>query len=66
MPPDGRGLHIRRCSSDFVNNAEKETQAYEVTMLCAVYVKLGMSVVPLAETAKASLSDFIVTDKEPG
>lgn len=65
-PPDGRGLHIRCYSSDFVNDAEKETQAYEVTMLCTVYMKLGMSVMPVAETAKASLSDFIVADKEPG
>jgi hypothetical protein len=35
-------------------------------MLCAVYMKGGMSVMPVAETAKASLSDFIFTDKEHG
>jgi len=51
---------------NFVNNAEKETQAYEGSVLCAVYMQLGMSVMPLSETAKASLSVFIVIDKEPG
>jgi hypothetical protein len=65
-PPDGRGLHIRCYSSDFVNNAEKKTQAYEVAMLCTVYMKIGMSVMPVAETTKAPLSDFIATDKGPG
>jgi len=49
-----------------VNNTEKETRAYEGSLLYTVYMKFGMSVMPMAETVRASLSDFIVTDKDPG